>query len=171
MKKKEFIHDLTVKQVLGNHIAHIVVIEFQKRGVPHCHILIWIEHFDNTPRNIDIVISAEIQNKEYDPELDQLVLDKMIYGPCNEPETMYQYSCRKNHIDGPCQRNYPREFNSSTTLNEGCFPNYRRRGECKGRYAGTKNIDGNPNTYIDNQWVITYNPYLLRRYKSHINIE
>ena len=45
MKKKEFIHDLTVKQVLGNHISHIAVIEFQKRGIPHCHILIWIENF------------------------------------------------------------------------------------------------------------------------------
>ena len=42
MKKKEFIHDLTVKQDLGKQIAHIAVIEFQKLGVPHCHILILI---------------------------------------------------------------------------------------------------------------------------------
>ena len=36
---------------------------------------------------------------------------------------------------------------------------------------GTKNINGNPNTYIDNRWVILNNPYLLRKFKSHINIE
>ena len=45
MKKKEFIHVLTVKHVLGIYITHIAVIEFQKRGVPHCHILMWIENF------------------------------------------------------------------------------------------------------------------------------
>ena len=91
------------------------VIEFKKRGAPHCHILIWIENFDNKPQNIDNVISAEIPNNEYDPELYQLVMDKMIHGPCNEPGTMHWYSCGKNHIEGPCQSNYPREFNSSTS--------------------------------------------------------
>ena len=86
-------HDLLVKKVLGKHKAHINVIEFQKRGVPHCHILIWIENFYNKPQNNDNVISAEIPKKEYDPELYQLLMDKMIHGSCNEPETMYWYSC------------------------------------------------------------------------------
>ena len=62
----------------------------------------------------------------------------MIHGPCNEPGTMHRYACRKNHIDGPCQRNYPHDFNSSTSLNEGCFLNYPRRRECEGGYVGTK---------------------------------
>ena len=91
-------HDLLVKQVLGKYQAHIDVLEFQKRGATHCHILIWIENFDKTPQNIDNVIYAEIPNKDYDPELYQLVMDKMIHGPCNEPGTMHWYSCRKNHL-------------------------------------------------------------------------
>ena len=83
LKKKEFIHDLLDKQVLGKYQAHVDVIEFQKRGAPNCHILIWIENFDKTPQNIDNVISAEIPNKDYDPELYRLVMDKMINGWCN----------------------------------------------------------------------------------------
>ena len=66
-KKKVFMHDLLVKQVLGKYQAHINVIEFQKQGAPHCHILIWIENFDNTPHNIENFILDEIPNKEYDP--------------------------------------------------------------------------------------------------------
>ena len=94
-------HDLLVKQVLGKYQAHIDVIEFQKRGAPHCHIFIWIENFDNTPQNIDNVILAEFLNKEYDPELYNLVMDKMIHGPCNEQGTIHCYSRQKNHVDGP----------------------------------------------------------------------
>ena len=88
-------HDLLVKQVLGKYQAYIDVIEFQKRGAPHCHLLIWIENFDKTPQNIDNVISSEIPNKDYDPELYQLMMDKMIHGPCNEPGKMHLYSCQK----------------------------------------------------------------------------
>ena len=83
MKKKEFIHDLTVKKVLGVHIAHIAVIEFQKRGVPHCHILIWIEYFKSNCESIDRVICAEIPDKRVDEDLYQLFMDKMIHGQCN----------------------------------------------------------------------------------------
>ena len=56
-------HDLLDKQVLGKYQVHIDVIEFQKRGAPHCHNLIWIENFDKTPQNIDNVISAKSQTK------------------------------------------------------------------------------------------------------------
>ena len=73
-----------MKQVLGNQIAHIAVIEFQKRGVPHCHILIWIENFESNCENIVRVICAEIPDRRVDEDLYQLVMNKMIHGPCND---------------------------------------------------------------------------------------
>ena len=36
MKKKELLHDLTIKNVLGRAIAHVHTIEFQKRGMYVC---------------------------------------------------------------------------------------------------------------------------------------
>ena len=84
MKKKEFIHDLTVKQVLGKHITHIIVIEYQKQGVPHCHILIWIESFQFNSEIIDSVVCTEIPDRRVDEDLYQLVMDKMIHVPCND---------------------------------------------------------------------------------------
>jgi hypothetical protein len=45
-KKTELVQDNEKRQVLGYVTARIHVIEFQKRGLPHCHMLIWIEKHD-----------------------------------------------------------------------------------------------------------------------------
>ena len=39
MKLKELIRDITVRHVLGVLMAHIYAIEFQKRSLPHCNML------------------------------------------------------------------------------------------------------------------------------------
>ena len=84
MKKKEFIYDLTLKQVLRIHITHIAVIEFKKCGVLHFHILIWIDNFQYDSDNIDSVICAEMPNRRDYEDLYQLVMDKIIHGPFND---------------------------------------------------------------------------------------
>jgi hypothetical protein len=43
-------------------------IEWQKRGLPHAHILIWLKNKIHLAE-IDNVISAAIPNPEEDPEL------------------------------------------------------------------------------------------------------
>jgi hypothetical protein len=42
-KKNELVNGIEKRQVLGYATARIHAIEFQKRGLPHCHMLIWIE--------------------------------------------------------------------------------------------------------------------------------
>ena len=66
--------------IFGNCKARVHVIEFQKRGTPHSHILIWRENFDQTPSNIDNTISAEIPAPNSD--LHETVVKYMIHGPC-----------------------------------------------------------------------------------------
>ena len=39
-RKKQFIHDLIKGEIFGLPVAHLWVIEFQKRGLPHAHILL-----------------------------------------------------------------------------------------------------------------------------------
>jgi len=41
-KRNEFLKDIK-RRVLGKIKAHVSVIEFQKRGAPHAHTLVWIE--------------------------------------------------------------------------------------------------------------------------------
>jgi hypothetical protein len=40
IKPKELINDIHKKHILGRMVVGIDVIEFQKRGLPHAHILI-----------------------------------------------------------------------------------------------------------------------------------
>ena len=59
LKRKELLRLIKEGHIFGECIAHVCVIEFQKRGAPHMHLLIWIKDFDHTPGNIDNVISGD----------------------------------------------------------------------------------------------------------------
>lgn len=62
----------------------IHVIEFQKRGLPHAHILLIMapEHTPQMPSNYDIYISAEISNPTTHLTAYETTKRTMIRGPC-----------------------------------------------------------------------------------------
>jgi hypothetical protein len=66
IKLRELINDIHKKHILGRTIARIYVVEFQKRGLPHAHILIFFTE-DCKPHTIEDVnrmINAELSNSE-----------------------------------------------------------------------------------------------------------
>ena len=67
----------------GSLQAWLYSIEFQKRGLPHAHILLWLTK-DSTihPDDIDKGVCAELPYKDLDPDLMEIVLTNMIHGPC-----------------------------------------------------------------------------------------
>ncbi len=66
IKLKELINDIHKKHILGRTIVGIYVIEFQKRGLPHAHILIFFakDYKPHTVEDVDRMISAEFLNPE-----------------------------------------------------------------------------------------------------------
>ncbi|XP_065640419.1 uncharacterized protein LOC136073017 [Hydra vulgaris] len=160
MKLKCFLGDIFKHGVLGKVVSHVQVIELQKRGLPHVHILLHFVNDDKleTAEDIDSLISAEIPDQTVNPELFEIVKTCMIHGPCgilnpNSP-------CMKDEV---CTKKFPKEFNPCTVAIFNGYPNYRRLDN--GRVVITK---GNQ---VDNRWVVPYNPWLSKKYQAHINVE
>src|SRR5581483_9338186 len=83
LKKKALIKDID-NGALGVRIARIHVIEFQKRGLPHMHLLVTLHDKDKpkTAGIIDQLVWAEIPDANKYPKLRTVILKHMIHGPC-----------------------------------------------------------------------------------------
>lgn len=82
---------LILKCIIGDHRyplfilnAGMYTIEFQKRGLLHAHILLWLHPAQRCvpPSDVDRIISAELPDKIKDPATHRAVLEFMIHGPC-----------------------------------------------------------------------------------------
>ncbi|KAK9671513.1 hypothetical protein RND81_12G035200 [Saponaria officinalis] len=160
IKLNELINDITKKAFFGRVLTVIYTIEFQKRGLPHAHICLFLhpsdKHTDGAA--IDKIISAEIPNKEEDPVGYEAVMQYMVHGPCGEHS--YKSPCM---VDGKCSKYYPRKFTNETSISEDGYPEYRRRNN--GR-TGEKN-----GKTIDNRYIVPHNIDLLVKYDAHLNVE
>lgn len=80
-------------KIFGNVRCWMYSVEWQKRGLPHVHILIWLET-KMLPNQIDRIISAELPDPQNDPLLFEIIKKHMIHGPCG---SINPYSpCMKN---------------------------------------------------------------------------
>nr|GEZ81568.1 ATP-dependent DNA helicase PIF1-like [Tanacetum cinerariifolium] len=152
--------ELNDRHIFGRVKGVVYTIEFQKRGFPHCHILLWLETEDKitTTGKIKEYISAEIPNKDEDPELYQLATDHMMHGSCGADNP----SCPCT-IEYKCTKKFPRQFNETIVIDDSGYVLYKRRND--------NNIIKKSGTDLHNGYVVPYNPGLLRRYQAHINVE
>ena len=79
-------------------------IEWQKRGLLHVHILIWLKT-KMRPYQIDDLVSAKIPDPEIDENLYDTAIKNMVHGPCGpcNPAT----PCMKH---GKCIKKIPRQL-------------------------------------------------------------
>ncbi|KAL8158864.1 LOW QUALITY PROTEIN: hypothetical protein V2J09_000401 [Rumex salicifolius] len=83
LKLTQLMRDLRKNKIFGKSPAIVYTIEFQKRGLPHAHILLWLKRKNKTASAAEIVdiISAEIPSKIKHPQAHKLVADHMVHGP------------------------------------------------------------------------------------------
>lgn len=130
------------------YIIHSV--EFQKRGLPHAHILVKYASDCIDPSDIDAVISAEMPS---DPADAQLVIKFMTHKhpPADKPLAKY---CQRELENGDraCRFNYPKPVVPTTYSDQAGRVHYRRRSE-------------------SDAWVVPHNIELLRKFQCHLNVE
>ncbi|XP_062714405.1 uncharacterized protein LOC115261339 [Aedes albopictus] len=163
-KQQKLIDVLTKGHVFGVVRCWMYTIEWQKRGLPHSHNLIWLVN-KLQPAQIDEVISAELPNPVEDPELYAVVTKNMIHGPCGNLNL--NSPCMK---DRKCTKKYPRNFIVETQTGNDGYPVYRRRAPKDGGHT-TKLKIRNTEVEIDNRWIVPYSPFLSKMFQAHINVE
>lgn len=164
LKLKKFMNFLKKGEIFGRVKCSMYTVEWQKRGLPHAHILLWLEK-KIQPDEIDKIISAELPNKEVDPLLFDIVCKSMIHGPCGEYNNNSPCMC-----NGRCSKRYPRNFVKETQTGIDGYPLYRRRSPEDGGFFFTLDVRGKT-VQIDNRWVVPYCPVLSRSFDAHINVE
>ncbi|CAN1127850.1 hypothetical protein LINPERPRIM_LOCUS29867, partial [Linum perenne] len=137
---------------------------FQKRGLPHAHILVFLSAEDkiHSPSQIDSIISADIPNSITDPECYATVSKFMFHGPCGSLKL--DAPCTSREKDKyKCSKHFPKKFCSQTSIDEDGYPRYRRteNGISMSKHGVS----------LDNRYVVPYNRYLLLRFDAHINVE
>ncbi len=127
----------------GGVVYLIHVIEFQKRGLPHAHILIKYRMDCVTPSDIDQVISAEMPDA---PEDAALIRKHLIHS--------HGRYCQRKDRDGNtyCRFRYPHRLQDTTTIDAEGRVSYRRRR------------DGD-------ELVVPHCLPLIRAFQCHINFE
>ena len=154
MKKQAIIDDIYKHGIFGKTVAYVYTIEFQKRGLPHMHILIFLQPEDkiSTPKQVDSVVWARWPDPETQPLLFETVKRCMIH-TCGD-------RCLENR---KCSKSYPKSFQPHTSVNDEGYPLYSRPED-----GPSYDIRG---TMISNQWIVPYNPWLSTKYDCHINVE
>ena len=103
LKLDDIIKRLTVDGYMCHIQAHVYVIKFQKRGLPHTHILIIMYHNFRflTPDNVDRAVSAELPDPVTRSEFFQQVVAHNLRGPCGvyrpNPPRMKDVEFRKDY--------------------------------------------------------------------------
>ncbi len=167
-KLEALIEDLFTHNVLGIAVAKLYVIEFQKRGLPHAHILIFLDRNSNpkSPEAVNRVVTSEVPDPVLNKALHDLVKRHMIHTVCDPQHAAYNpdESHRCHNKYGECCKKFPYALNEETYIPSNKYAQTKRTGKAQGGFVfNWKKKDGTE-AEIDASWVVRYNPKLLLKY-------
>jgi hypothetical protein len=131
-KLKDLIGQIRNSEIFGKVPALIYTIKYQKKGLPHAHIIIFLTdgHAFSEPEAIDNLIRAELPNRALNPngsltEIVKQIMVHSLYGPL-KPGAICM---KKAHANAPLtySKRFPKLFANKTIVNKNGYPEYRRR--------------------------------------------
>jgi hypothetical protein len=176
LKVRDLLHQIRHKEVFGPWLGWVWTIEYQKRGLPHLHLLLFIKTDAQflTAANIDRLISAELPTEDdvIGQRLKDVIQTTMVHTQCAGGNG--HALCMKDlnpAVVTTCHKGYPHDFQEETIIPENGYPLYRRRNTGRSFTITVPRTAGTVTAVIDNRRVVPYNPYLSLRYNAHINVE
>lgn len=127
----------------------------------------------------DSCVSAQLPHPERDPELWRLVTELHLHGPCGA-DIAGQRDCRRpvDPVTGRqppvCKKSFPAPLRDTTIENPNVgYPLYARpRLDDALKFSKLIRQNGQQVPYLmGNEWVVPYNPYLLRKFQCHLNVQ
>jgi len=154
--RKQLLKELGEGGVFGTSVARFSVLEFQKRGLPHVHVLLWLVDQPSNGEKIDAIVRATIP--PVGPLRDSVLRTNVHNcGPgCQGPS-------------GRCKSFFPKPECDATRLKDpnerGDFVLYKRTAN-----VVTVRRDCHDSVFGDVD-IVPYSPYLTLRHNSHVNVE
>jgi hypothetical protein len=144
--------------------------EYQKRGLPHHHFLLFLDAEDriDTKEKIDEIVCACLPSQEDEPELFDIVSRNMVHGPCGKINPKSPCMVKDKAGNMVCSKNFPKKLIEETVVPEDGYPTYRRTVHLHPSllYSINHPTRRNEKFHITNEWVVPYNPYLGKKYKA-----
>ncbi|KAK4514004.1 Palmitoylated plasma membrane-bound casein kinase [Mucor velutinosus] len=169
LKHRELLKDLKDRKVFGCYKGIVRTIEYQKRGLPHGHMLLFL---DAETERIDQIICAEIPNVEEEPELHAIITRNMMHGPCGELNSKSPCMVQDAFGNDVCSKKFPKNYQPVTVTSADGYPTYRRRRDGRSHQVRVKDKLGvYRDFHMTNEWVVPYNPYLSKKYNAHVNVK
>src|SRR5882762_8566521 len=168
-KKDALLHDIIKGRLFGEVAGSVYTIEFQKRGLPHMHLLIFLKpaYKIHDSHHADAIVHAQIPDPVLHPKLHDCVTKYMLHGPCGPEHTSAACMEKDPHGGHRCTKRFPKDFCQETSFGGDGYPEYARPNN--GR-SFSKQSRGQLHVFT-NKDVVPYNPLLLARYDCHINVE
>ena len=127
-------------------------------SLPHAHIIVFLQPYAklHTPEDIDSLMSSEFPL--HNDDLLELIKKFMVHTPCS-PQTP-NAPCI---VNGKCPKGFPKPFREHTSVTEDFYA-------CT-KHSNTGITHQIRNKEVNNQWVVCHSPFLIWKYRCHINLE
>ena len=118
LKVTSLLDDIMNKKIFGEGVAYVYMVEYQKQGLPHIHLIVFLSpgaHL-STAECIDQFVSMEFPDEREQPLLHKLVKTHMVHGPCG----ISHYSPCLNEKK-ECSKGFPKPFQPETEISDDSY--------------------------------------------------
>ncbi len=160
LKVDTLVLDHKTHHIIGKEMAHCYRLKYQKWGLPHVHLLLFLHenHSYIDPTSIDRIILAAFPDKNEKPGIYEMISSSMVHGLCGDKNPKCLCMTSGHPYNKKCRKSFPKAFSEQMLLTDNDYPVY-----CK--WAGMGNsmtIQNHRNLWqpmvTDYRWVISCSP-------------